>query len=270
MQIDGIFSGNLTRLYNKIVWSNTLDANYSLFYAYSNSFKPRKVDDRIDFTSKFGSRIDTSNFFISGLFNAKSQFSKGYDYSVPGWDTMSTSRFLSPLYLTLAAGVEYRKGTALSLFFSPVAARLTMADPYYTRQSPEGKFGIEYNKTSRFELGAYFTGRWQHNFSKNITYKTRVDFYSNYLAKNRTDTAGRVIKDSPGNIDWLWDNLVQVKLGKYFALTLAVTAIYDNDIPYSTTYTDALGNDVDKDEPGTGLGWWQVKQVMTLGFTYRL
>lgn len=269
MQVDGLFSGNITRLYHRTVWSNTLDANYSLFYAYSNGFVPRKIDDRIDFTSKFGTRIDTSNFFITGLFNFKSQFTKGYDYSIPNWDSFSTSKFLSPAYLTLALGLEYRKGAALSLFFSPAAARLTTAQTYYTTMKPEGAFGIEYGKTTRFELGAYFTGRWQHDFSKNITYKTRVDFYANYLAKDKKDTAGKVVrKDNPGNIDWLWDNLVQVKLGKYFGLTLAVTAIYDNDLPYDNTYVED-GVEKTKDEPGTGLGWWQIKQVMTLGFTYR-
>ena len=271
LQVDGLFSGNITRLNHGTVWSNSLDANYSLFYAYSNGFVPRKVDDRIDFTSKYGTRIDTSNFFITGLFNFKSQFTKGYDYSVPGWDTMSTSDFLSPAYLTLAIGAEYRKGAALSLFLSPAAARVTLAQKYYTTQRPEGAFGIEYNKTARFELGAYFSGRWQHDFSKSISYKTRLDLYANYLAKDRKDDAGNVVAhDNPGNIDIFWDNLLAVKLGRYFNLTLALTAIYDNDIPYSKTYLDAVsGNEVDKDEPGTGLGWWQIKQVMTIGFVYK-
>ena len=131
-------------------------------------------------------------------------------------------------------------------------------------------FGVKYNKTSRFEFGAYFSGRWQHDFSKNISYKTRVDLYANYLAKNTKDSLGNVItKDNPGNIDVLWDNLVQVKLGKYFGLTLALTMMYDNDIPYSSTYVDGSGLMVDKDEPGTGFGWWQVKQVMTLGVVYK-
>ncbi len=270
VQADAIFSGNLTRLYHKTVWSNSLDANYSLFYAYSNGFVPRKVDDRFDFTSKYGTRIDTSNFFFTGLFNFKSQFTKGYDYSVPNWDTFSTSTRFSPAYLTLAAGAEYRKGSALSLFFSPIAARVTVASKYYTSRSPQGAFGIEYNKKARFELGAYFSGRYQHDFSKNISYKTRVDLYSNYLAKNHKDSLGNVVtKDNPGNIDILWDNLVQVKLGRYFGLTLALTMIYDNDIPYNNTYNDANGVAIDKNEPATGLGWWQMKQVMTLGFVYK-
>jgi hypothetical protein len=270
LQADALFSGNITRLYHKTVWSNTLDANYSLFYAYSNRFVPRKVDDRVDFTSKFGSRIDTSNFFITGIFNFKSQFTKGFDYSVPEWDTFSTSNRFSPAYLTLGAGMEYRRGAALSLFFSPAAARVTLASKYYTSRRPEGAFGIEYNKKARFELGAYFSGRYQHEFSKNISYKTRVDLYANYLAKDKKDSLGVVVaKDNPGNIDILWDNLVQVKLGKYFALTLALTMIYDNDIPYSRNYMDGSGALVDKDEPGTSFGWWQMKQVMNLGFIYK-
>ncbi len=271
LQADAVFSGNITRLYHSHVWSNTLDANYSLFYAYSNHFVPRKIDDRFDFTSKYGSRIDTTNFFITALFNLKTQFSKGFDYSVPEFDTFSASNRFSPAYLTLAAGAEYRKGRALSLFLSPAAARVTLASRYYTSRKPEGAFGIEYNKKARFELGAYFSGRYQHDFSKHITYKTRVDLYTNYLAKDRKDSLGKVVaKDNPGNVDIFWDNLVQVKLGKYFALTLALTMMYDNDIPYNNTYNDAAtGMAIDKNEPATGLGWWQLKQVMTLGFVYK-
>lgn len=271
IQADALFSGNLTRLYHGHIWSNTLEANYSLFYAYSNQFVPRKTDDRLDFTSKYGSRIDTSNFFITGLFNFKSQFSKGFDYSVPEFDTFSTSGRFSPAYLTLAAGAEYRKGQALSLFLSPLAARLTFASTYYTSRRPEGAFGIAYNKKTRFELGAYFSGRYQHDFSKNISYKTRLDLYTNYLAKNRKDSLGVVVaKDNPGNVDIFWDNLVQVKLGKYFALTLGLTMIYDNDIPYQDSFTEAgTGTVVVKDEPAKGLGWWQTKQVMSLGFVYK-
>ncbi len=270
--VNGLFSGNLTRLFNRNVWSNNLDMNYALFYAYSNAFTPRKMDDRIDFTSKYGYRLDTArDFYFTTLFNFKSQFTKGYDYEAPMWDTFSTSNFFSPAYLILAPGIEYRQGTNLSLFLSPVAGRFTFVSKYYTMRSPEGAFGVENGKNFRFELGAYFSGRYMVDITENMSFKTRLDLYSNYLAKDYTDSIGNVVKkDNPGNIDVLWDNLFSWKMTKFVSLTLGATFIYDNDIPYVTTTTDpATGQEVQKDEPGMGLGWWQVKQVFTLGFQYK-
>jgi hypothetical protein len=271
LTVNGLFNGHLDRLYHRQVWSNNLDMNYALFYAYSNFFVPQKINDRIDFTSKYGIRLDTSkNFYITGLFNFKSQFTKGYDYNVPGWDTFSTSEFLSPAYFILAAGLEYRKGTAFSLFFSPIAARITLADRDYTLRSPEGAFGVPYGERSRFEVGAYLSGRHLWDIKKNMSLRTRLDLYSNYLAKDRADSTGAVVaRDNPGNIDVLIDMQYSWKVSKYFGFSLGATMIYDNDIPYQTSYIDETGMTVMKDEPGQGLGWWQVRQLFTLMFEYR-
>lgn len=268
---NGVFSGYTVLLNHNQIWTNNLDMNYGLFYAYSNKFIPRKTDDRIDLTSKYGIRTDTgSNFYITGLFNFKSQFSKGYDYSAPNWDTFSTSRFFSPAYFTLAVGLEYRKGSNLSLFLSPVAARLTCADRYYTVRAPEGAFGVENGKSTRMELGAYFSGRYMVDITKNLSFKTRLDLYSNYLAKNTKDSLGTIVKkDNPGNIDVLFDNLFAWKIGKFVSLTLGATMIYDNDIPYVQTFIDATGKETQKDDPGADLGWIQLKQIFTVGFIYK-
>ena len=268
---NGFFSGSLARLYHRHIWSNNLDMNYSLFYAYSNSFVPRKTDDRIDFSSKYGYRLDTGkNFYLTGLLNFKSQFTKGYDYNAPNWDSFSTSKFFSPAYLILAAGVEYRKGSNLQLFLSPAAARFTFVDRYYTLRNPEGAYGVPYGERSRFEIGAYFSGRYQVNIGKKLLYKTRIDLYSNYLAKDRTDSLGIVVKkDNPGNIDVLWDNLFSFSISKYFNLALSATVIYDNDIPYEKVYVDESGIETAKNEPGEGLGWIQLKQTLTLGVQYK-
>lgn len=270
--VNGLFSGVLNRLYHRHIWSNNLDMTYSLFYAYSNDFMPRKTDDRIDYTSKYGYRLDTGkNFYFTTLFNFKSQFSKGYDYEAPNYDTFSTSKFLSPAYFILAPGLEYRKGANLSLFLSPAAARITTASLYYTTKDPAGAFGIENGKTTRFELGAYFSGRYKVDITENMSYKTRVDLYSNYLAKDYTDSTGAVVKtNNPGNIDILWDNLFAWKLAKYFSVTLGGTFIYDNDIPFENKEIDPVsGQEVEKDQPGNALGWWQIKQVFSIGFLYK-
>lgn len=271
ISVNGLFNGFLNRFYHRSLWSNNLDMSYSLFYAYSNSFIPRKVDDRIDFTSKYGYRLKPKkDFYLTGLFNFKSQFTEGYDYELPKWDTMPTSNFLSPGYFIVAAGMEYRKGNNLTLFLSPAAARLTVADKKYTLRDPEGAFGVAYGKTSRFELGAYFSGRYTADISKKMTYKTRLDLYSNYLAKDYKDSLGNVVKkDDPGNIDILWDNLFSYKVNKSITIAIGATFIYDNDLPYDKTYVDENGVTQEKDEPGADLGWTQIKQIMTLGFQYK-
>ncbi len=157
LQVNGLFSGHLDRLHNRDIWSNNLDLSYGLNYNYSQSFLPHKTDDRIDFTSKYGIRIDTGkNFYVTGLFNFKSQFTKGYNYNLPNWDSVSTSKFMSPAYFTPAIGLEYRKGSDISFFLSPAAARIVTADKFYTDMSPQGAFGVPYGKTSVFQfLGAY-------------------------------------------------------------------------------------------------------------------
>ncbi len=271
LTVNGLFNGSLTRYNNRLLWTNNLDAAYGLFYAQSNSFVPRKTDDRIDFTSKYGYRLsDSGNFYFSVLFNAKSQFTKAYNYDAPEWDTFSTSKFLSPLYLTLAPGLEYRRGTQISIFFSPAASRFTFVDKYYTVRNEAGAFGVENGKTMRFELGAYLSARYVKDLTKQISFRSRLDMYSNYLAKNVTNDQGEVVKrDNPGNIDILWDNFISFKFYKYFSINFGVVAIYDNDVPYVKTYPDANGNPVDKNEPYQGLGWWQVKQVMSVGFNYK-
>ena len=270
--VNGIFHGDLTYLNHGTIWSNNLELAYGLNYAYSNNFVPRKTDDRIDFTSKLGSRLNKStDFFYTALFNFKSQFTKGYDYTIPDWQHTPTSTLLSPAYYTLALGMEYNKGSDIGLFLSPLAAREVTASAFYTSMSPAGAFGIDSGKTAKFQLGAYFSGRYKVNINKAMFFSTRLDLYSNYLAKNTTDSAGRIVKrDNPANLQVLWDNLFVLKAYKNLSLTLGVTLAYDNNIPYSKTYIDkTTGLVVDKNQPGENLGWVQLSQVFTFGIAYK-
>src|SRR5690606_11645228 len=75
--VSGVFHGSLTYLNHGVIWSNNLDMTYGLNYIYSNNFVPRKTADRIDFTSKLGSRLNKStDFFYTDLFNARTQFTQ--------------------------------------------------------------------------------------------------------------------------------------------------------------------------------------------------
>ena len=270
--INGIFSGHLDKLHYRLIWSNNLDINYGLTYAYSTSFIPHKTDDRIDFTSKYGIRIDSSKrFYFTGLFNFKSQFTKGYDYTLTDFKKSPTSDLFAPAYFTTALGVEFRKGSDITVFLSPLAGRLTVADKKYTTLTAQGAFGIPFGKTQYYQFGAYFSGRDQFSLGKKTIYKTRLDIYSNYLAKDTKDSLGKVIKkDNPANISLLFDNLISWKITKALNITFGATFIYDNNFPYSKTYLDPkTSQNINKDDPGRNMGWLQIKQIFALGLEYK-
>lgn len=271
--VNGVFHGNITHLNHADVWSNTLDLAYGLNYAYSNAFIPRKTDDRIDFTSQYGKLMKGSKeYFFAGLFNLRSQFTKGYDYTLPDWQHTPTSNHFSPAYFTLAAGMEYRKGSGISIFLSPIAAREVIANRIYTSLNKAGAFGIDSGKTSAFQFGAYFSGKFSFPLTKTIQYNTRLDLYCNYLAKDTKDAAGNITKhDNPGNIQVFYDNLLTIKAYKSLTLAFGLTLAYDNNVPFSKTYVDPKsGLTVDKNQPGEDMGWLQVKQIFTVGISYKL
>jgi hypothetical protein len=270
LTVNGIFNGFATFTKGNNVWANNLDLNYGLNYAYSYSFIPRKTDDRIDFTSRYGRRLsDSSNIYMSALFNFKSQFTKGYDYSIDNWRNTPTSNFFAPAYFTLAPGFEYRKGNNLSVFISPVAGRLTVVDTQYTNRSLQGAYGVPFGKSHRFEFGAYFSARYYVELSKTVSFRTRLDLYSNYLAKDVYDNGVLVRKDNPGNITVLSDNLLSFKFNKHLNVSIGVVMMYDNAQPYNDTYVDGAGTVQKKKEPISGLGWVQLRQNLQFGVQYK-
>ena len=279
LAVNGQFNGFMARVKGNRVWENTLDMYYGLNYVESNAFKPRKIDDRIDFSSRYGlqpknwtvskNKLKRSTY-LTGLFRFQSQFSKGFDYSKPGWELNPISEFMSPAYFTLALGAEVRPSENFSIFFSPLAAKVTTVKSSYTTLGTA--FGVEKGKTSRLELGAYLSARYKTNINKNILYTTRLDLYSNYLAKNTILSGGYTRKDNPGNIDILWDNFFAIKLGKFIGAGIGFTMVYDNDQPGRNTRSSGAkdANGVLINDKLGPLGWTQLKQVFNLGFSYKL
>ncbi|HRP90542.1 MAG TPA: DUF3078 domain-containing protein [Edaphocola sp.] len=268
LALNGRFDGNANRNYHRHIWTNNLLLLYGMQANYSTGFQAFKTDDRIDFTSKYGYKIKPNGrWYISGLLNARTQFSKGYSsYDIPNWKDFSTSNFLSPLYLMFSPGLEYRKGDEFSFFISPLAVRATFVDRFYTDKNPEGAFGVLKGKNARWEMGAYASLRYKKELAKNLLYVGRVDLYSNYLAKDIKDGTGNIIKkDSPANIDIFWDNMFTYQFFKYFNVGFGLTAIYDNDVPFKGL--DANG--IPLKEPISGLGWWQISQKFSVGFIYK-
>ena len=195
---------------DKHSWDNTFDFN--LGYIKTTSLGSRKNDDRFDLLSKYGYALN-SKLNVAGLVNLRSQFFKGYIYS-NNVKTLS-SNFMAPGYLLVSPGLDYKPNKNLSIFFSPATLRWVIVRD--TSLSNKGAYGVIPGKKSNLEFGAFATISYLKEISKNITYKARLDLFSNY-------------KKNPQNIDLFMSNILNVKLSKVLSATWGVDLIYDDDV----------------------------------------
>ncbi len=194
----------------KALWSNSLDLGYGLL---KQQDKPmRKTDDRIEFNSQYGFKA-FENFYYTVLFNFKSQFTPGYQYTDN--DSVKISNFLAPGYLVFSGGMNYEPNKHLGIYASFISGKVTLVmDPDL---SAIGAFGVDSGKTVRYELGAYLKFNFSKEIIKNVTLNAKVDLFSNYL-KN------------PQNVDVNADVFVAYKATKYLTINARIQSIYDDDI----------------------------------------
>ncbi len=195
---------------DKHSWDNTFDFN--LGYVNTTSLGSRKNDDRFDLLSKYGYALN-EKLNLSGLFNFRSQFFDGFTF--PDNTKTFSSTFLAPAYLLLSAGLDYKPNKELSIFFSPATARWVIVRD--TALSNKGLYGVSPGEKSNFEFGAFATVNYMKEISKNITYKGRLDLFSNY-------------RRNPQNIDLFMSNVLNVKLSKILSATWGLDLIYDDDV----------------------------------------
>jgi len=118
LSLNAILSAYAFYKKDKHSWDNTVDINFG--FLRTTSLGNRKNDDRFEVLSKYGVRIDTSNkIYLSGLFDFRTQFFDGYTYIVGDSGNLS-STFLSPAYLLLSVGLDFKPKDYLSVFVSPL------------------------------------------------------------------------------------------------------------------------------------------------------
>jgi hypothetical protein len=195
----------------KYNWNNYFDIG--LGFQDATSFKKfRKVDDRIDVTSKYGYAF-RKNWYATLLLNLNTQALPGYDYS----DTLipKISNFFSPGKVLLSAGLDFKPNDQLSVFISPISIRwIIKADRDFYNID---KFGVAAGKKTYNEIGAYASIKYLKPINRWAAYAGRLDLFSNY-------------KRNPQNVDILFTNLLTLKFNKWLGSTVSVDMIYDDDI----------------------------------------
>ena len=193
-------------------WDNNIDVN--LGFVQSTSQGGRKNDDRLDLLSKYGYKMDTTGkWYVSGLFNFRSQLFDGYSFS--GTKSTFISSFFAPAYMIISAGLDYKPDNNFSIFFSPLTSRTTLV--LNKTLSNMGKYGVDTGRMMKRETGLFVTVNYTKVIASNINYRGRADFFSNYY-------------DNPENINFYMTNLFTFKINKNFSATYSLDLIYDDKI----------------------------------------
>jgi len=254
ISINSIFNLNLSYRTQKSVWDNLLALGYGM-QQQGKDGNPIKTDDKLEFTSKYG-RAAYKNLFYAALVNFKTQFAPGYNY--PN-DSVRISDFMCPAYLTIALGMDFKKGDNLSVFLAPLTGRVTFINSQ--RLADAGAYGVEAatydtlgniitsGKKSKKEFGGYMRLFYKAEVMKNVSFQSKVDLFTNYIKH-------------PENVDVSWEALVSMKVNKFISATLSTHLIYDDDILIAVD----KNNDGVIEENGPRV---QFKEILAVGFSYK-
>lgn len=236
-------------------WDNSLDLGYGILQqGLKNS--PRKTDDKIDLTSKFGLKAMPA-WYYAGLLNFKTQMTPGYNY--PNNYT-AISDFLAPGYILGALGMDHKPNAWFGFFISPATTKITLVNNQ--KLANTGAFGVEpaiydatgkeinQGKNMRSEFGGYLRillnkGDFKAVALKGLSINSRFDLFSNYL-------------NNPENMDVNWEVILGMKVNQFISVNINTNLIYDHDI--------AIGIDQNGDEIPDQFGpKTQFKEIIGVG-----
>lgn len=220
--INGIVNYGINYRKGKNTWDNYFDIALGMQNATSYG-RFRKMDDRFDFTSKYGYQV-AKKWYATTLVNFNTQMLQGYDYSKT--PNTKISNFLAPGKLLVSLGMDYRPNEHFSVFISPITTRwIFKNDADFLNQA---KFGVVAGKKVYNEVGAYLTAKYNKPITKWATYTSRLDLFSNY-------------KRNPQNVDVFFTNLLSMKFNKWLATNISVDVVYDDDVVKKTQVKEILG-----------------------------
>jgi hypothetical protein len=210
----------------------------------------QKTDDKIELATNLGYRLK-EYYYVSLLGSFRTQMVDGFTYPDI---TTPVSRFMAPGYSTVAIGIDYTPNDNLTLFVSPLSAKMTFVKSAVLADA--GAFGVEgatyddlgnlltEGKQFRGEFGAYLRMKYNRSLAKNIDFKSKLELFSNYV-------------NNPQNIDVNAEILFSFKVNGWLSTSLQWNLIYDDDIDVR----DGKGNI----GPRT-----QFKSVLGLGISFSL
>jgi hypothetical protein len=203
---------------DKHLWQNWVSAEYGLQRIFEKGEKFTKSADHWELFSKYGYKV-YKPLYVAGYVDLHSQFSKT---KFPKTDSV-VSRFASPIVFEAAVGLDYVPNDYFSLFFSPVAGKVTyVSDDFIASQ---GAFGNTPPSKIKKEFGAVMIASYrQELWKKNISISSILKAYKNYLYGT-----GETRENYRRNIDVDWQTTIGFKVNKFISASIYTQLIWDND-----------------------------------------
>ncbi len=210
----------------KIEWVNKLDAQYGIIKP--GDFKLfRKNIDQLFGLSKLNINAFSKYWYYAAQVDYRTQFGPGYNYAGDSITGRAVSDMNSPGYIQIALGLDFKPTNYFSVTFAPAAGKITVVNRQYL--ADEGAYGVEKavvdsmgnvitpGKKTRFEFGGRVIVKFKKDIFKNVNLDSYLDLFSNY-------------GNHPGNIDVVFNNLLTLKINKYFSANVISQLVYDDDI----------------------------------------
>lgn len=224
----------------KVKWENSAEFRYGITQTKVRGFE--KNDDKIELQSRFGYSA-FKNWYYSAETNFRTQIARGYRF--PDKEN-PISAFMSPGYLTMSVGLDYKPNRNFSLFLAPFTSKSTyVLDTVLIKPS---RYGLQPGTRKYWEPGIIVKTNWHRNLSENITYDTKAEFFNNYRYTFQ-------------KYAFEWEQVVIMRVNRFINVRVMTDLFYD----YNTKFPikDATGKEIGKKPK------WQFKELFTIGLTYK-
>ncbi len=208
-------------------WLSKIDAQYGVIKP-GDAKLFRKNIDQLFALSKYNIDAFSKYWFYVAQGDFRTQFSPGYNYVSDTISGPATADFMSPAYIQLAIGLDYKPTNYFSATFAPIAGKITIVNRQYLADA--GAYGVQkattntagdtiitHGKKIRYEFGGRIILKFKKDIFKNVNLDSYLDLFSNYA-------------HNPQNIDVVFNNLLTFKINKYFTANFISQMIYDDDI----------------------------------------
>lgn len=229
--IAGTIVGNAYAKYahNKLAWENILDITYGQRVTFNPKppkgvgTKMEKISDKLDFKSKFGYKAH-GYWFYGAMFTWTTQLTHGYDKDN---DTLLVSSFMTPGYITLSLGMDYKR-EKWSWYISPIGTKLVTK--VHNKFIDVDKDGVLAGKRLYTSIGASTHLVFAADIHPKINLNTKLELFYDYLGEYK----------QLRNMDVRFDMVWMFHITDWLNLSFTVAMLYDYDVKFNCY--DADGN----------------------------